>query len=161
PDAPLLLEEAVPIAREIFLAVRVDGTRQGLELLVAGEGGAEVESTRELARVPVDAAMTAEALYPALAKLFAPDLPPRLRPCAPGLPWIARRGHVELIEINPLALTADGRLLACDAKIIRDDNAAFRHDPDEFPLSRGLAERAMTALEREARALGFHLVEMD
>src|SRR5262249_29714547 len=74
PDAPLLLEEAVPIAREIFLAVRVDGTHQGLELLVAGEGGEEVESTRELARVPVDAATTAEALYPALARLFAPDL---------------------------------------------------------------------------------------
>src|SRR5262245_48654397 len=35
PQAPLLLEEAVPIAREIYLAVRVDGTGQGLELLAA------------------------------------------------------------------------------------------------------------------------------
>src|SRR5262245_20179038 len=34
PDAPLLLEEAVPIAREVYLAVQIDGTRQGLELLV-------------------------------------------------------------------------------------------------------------------------------
>ncbi len=161
PDAPLLLEEAVPIAREIYLAVRVDGTRQGLELLVAGEGGEEVETGRELARIPVDAATTAEALHPALAKLFAPDLAARLARYAARLPAIARREDLELLEINPLALTADGRLLACDAKIIRDDNAAFRHDPDEFPLSRGLADRAMTALEREARELGFHLVEMD
>jgi succinyl-CoA synthetase beta subunit len=161
PDAALLLEEAVPIAREIFLAVRVDGTRQGLELLVAGEGGEEVESTRELARIPVDAATTAEALHPALARLFAPDVAARLARYAARVGEIARREDLELIEINPLALTAEGRLIACDAKIIRDDNAAFRHDPDEFPLSRGLADRAMTALEREARERGFHLVEMD
>ena len=161
PDAPLLLEEAVAIAREIYLAVRVDGTRQGLELLVAGEGGEEVETGKALARIPIDAATTAEALHPALAKLFARDLAARLARYAARLPEIARREDLELIEINPLALTADGRLLACDAKIIRDDNAAFRHDPDEFPLSRGLADRAMTALEREARELGFHLVEID
>ena len=44
--APLLLEEAVTIAREIYLAVRIDGTRQGLELLVAAEGGEDVERDR-------------------------------------------------------------------------------------------------------------------
>jgi len=42
PTAPRLLEEAVEIAREIYLAVRIDGTRQGLELLVAAEGGEDV-----------------------------------------------------------------------------------------------------------------------
>src|SRR4029077_16553370 len=39
PAAPLLLEEAVTIAREIYLAVRIDGTRQGLEVLGAAGGG--------------------------------------------------------------------------------------------------------------------------
>jgi succinyl-CoA synthetase beta subunit len=58
-------------------------------------------------------------------------------------------------------LTPDGRLIACDAKIIRDDSAGFRHDPEDFPVSRALADRGMTALEREARELGFHLVEID
>jgi succinyl-CoA synthetase beta subunit len=58
-------------------------------------------------------------------------------------------------------LTPDGRFVACDAKIIRDDSAAFRHDPEEFPVSRALAERAMTPLERSARELGFQLVEID
>src|SRR5580704_14147805 len=37
-DTPLLLEEAVPIAREIFVAISVDGTRQGLEILIAPQG---------------------------------------------------------------------------------------------------------------------------
>jgi succinyl-CoA synthetase beta subunit len=163
PAAPLLLEEAVTIVREIYLALRIDGTRQGLELLVAAEGGEDVESTKELLRIPLDATadITAETLYPDLARLFAPDLAARLARYAARLPEIARREDLELLEINPLALTPEGRLVACDAKIIRDDSAVFRHDPDEFPLSRALAERALTPLERRARDLGFHLVEID
>lgn len=163
PQAPLLLEEAVPIAREIYLAIRVDGTGQGLELLVAGEGGEDVETTKALVRIPLAAAttVTAEAIYPDLAKLVARDVAARLARYAVRLPEIARREDLELIEINPLVLTPDGRLVACDAKIVRDDSAEFRHDPQEFPLSRLLAERAMTPLERSARELGFRLVEID
>ncbi len=163
PEAPLLLEEAVAIAREIYLAVRIDGTRQGLELLVAAEGGEDVETTKALLRIPLDSAAdaTADALYPELAKLFARDVAARLARYAVRLPEIARCEDLELIEINPLALTPDGRLVACDAKVVRDDSAAFRHDPDEFPVSRALAERAMTPLEFSARELGFHLVEID
>ena len=161
PETPLLLEEAIEIAREIYVAVRIDGTRQGLELLVAGEGGEEVERTQSLIRIPVAPDVTPAALYPDLAKLFPRDLAARLARYAARLPEIASREDLELLEINPLALTADGRLIACDAKIIRDDNAGFRHDPQEFLLSRGLAERAMTELERKARDLGFHLVEID
>ena len=161
PEAPLLLEEAIEIAREIYVAVRIDGTRQGLELLVASEGGEEVERTQSLIRIPVAPDVTAAALYPDLAKLFPHDLAARLARYAARLPEIASREDLELLEINPLVLTSDGRLIACDAKIIRDDNAGFRHDPQEFPLSRNLAERAMTELERNARDLGFHLVEID
>jgi succinyl-CoA synthetase beta subunit len=56
-------------------------------------------------------------------------------------------------------LTPDGALIACDAKIVRDDAADFRHDARDFALSRMLADRAMTPLERRARELGFQLVE--
>ena len=163
PEPLLLLEEAVAIAREIYLAVRIDGTSQGLELLVAAEGGEEVEATTSLVRIPIDATagVAADALYPDLAKVFPRDLAARLARYAARLPEIARAEDLELLEINPLALTADGRLVACDAKIVRDDSATFRHDPQEFPLSRALAERALTPLERAARDLGFHLVEID
>src|ERR1700716_1175344 len=163
PAAPLLLEEAVAIAREIYLSVRIDGTRQGLELLVAAEGGEDVETTKALVRIALDGAdgVTADALYPELAKLFAPDVAARLPRYAARLPEIARREDLELLEINPLVLTHDGQFIVCDAKIIRDDSAAFRHDPEEFPVSRALAERAMTPLERSARELGFQLVEID
>jgi succinyl-CoA synthetase beta subunit len=162
-DTPLLFEEAVPIAREIFAAVRVDGTRQRLELLLAPEGGENVESTAKLARIPIEAGapMTPEKIFPAIAGLFPRELAARLARYAVRLPDIARQEDLELLEINPLALTADGDFIACDAKIIRDDSADFRHDPKEFAVSRQLAERALTKLERDARDLGFQLVETD
>jgi succinyl-CoA synthetase beta subunit len=162
-NIPLLLEEAVPIAREIFIAVRIDGSAQRLELLVAAEGGENVEATAKLARIPIapDAPTTPEKIFAALGKLFPSDLAARVARYAARLPDIARQEDLELLEINPLALTKDGALIACDAKIVRDAAADFRHDPEEFAISRTLAERAMTKLEREAQALGFQLVETD
>ncbi|HUD89667.1 MAG TPA: ATP-grasp domain-containing protein [Xanthobacteraceae bacterium] len=160
---PLLLEEAVPIAREIFVAVRVDGTAQRLELLLAPEGGENVETTRKLVRIPLDAGTptTPEKIFTALGKLFPPDLAARLARYTARLPDIARQEDLELLEINPLALTDNGDFIACDAKIVTDDSADFRHDPAQFALSRELAARAMTRLEREAQTLGFQLVETE
>ncbi len=162
-NTPLLLEEAVPIAREIFVAVRVDGSAQRLELLLAPEGGENVEAAGKLARIAIaaDAPTTPEQIFAALGKLFASDLAARLARYAARLPQIARQEDLTLLEINPLALTADGKLIACDAKIVRDEAADFRHDPDDFAISRRLAVQAMTELEREAQTLGFQLVETD
>src|SRR6202051_491496 len=162
-NIPLLIEEAVPIAREIFVAVRIDGSAQRLELLVAPEGGENVEATAKLARIPIEAGAppTPERIFTALAGLFPRDLAARLARYAARLPDIARQEDLELLEINPLVLTKDGKLIACDAKIVRDAAADFRHDPEEFAISRRLAEHAMTKLEREAQALGFQLIETD
>jgi len=162
-DTPLLLEEAVAIEREIFAAVRVDGSAQRLELLLAPEGGENIEASAKLARIPIEpgAPATPEKIFAGLGKLFPADLAARLARYAARLPEITRQEDLELLEINPLVLTRDGNLIACDAKIVRDDAADFRHDSEEFVVSRTLAARAMTKLEREAQALGFQLVETD
>jgi succinyl-CoA synthetase beta subunit len=161
-DTPLLFEEAVSVIREIYVALRIDGSEQRLELLIAPEGGENVERTAKLARIPaVDGAMTAEMIYPAIAKFYPRELAVRLARYAARLPEIARQEDLELLEINPLALTEDGSLVVCDAKLIRDDSAAFRHDADEFQTSRMLGERIMTPLEHSACELGFQLVETD
>jgi succinyl-CoA synthetase beta subunit len=159
-DTPLLLEEAIPIRREIYLALRIDDSEQRLELLVAPEGGEDIEQTVRLARIPAgDGTTTAERIYPAIVKLVPPEVAVRVARYVARLPDIARQEDLELLEINPLALTEDGRLVVCDAKLVRDDSAAFRHDADEFPTSRMLGERALTPLERSAYELGFQLVE--
>ncbi|MGH6674545.1 MAG: ATP-grasp domain-containing protein [Xanthobacteraceae bacterium] len=162
-DTPLLLEEAISVAREIFVSVRVDGTGQRLELLLAPEGGENVEQSKRLLRIPLDTAAptVAERIYPVVAQSFPRDLAARLARYVARLADIARQEDLQLLEINPLAVTHDNRLIACDAKIIRDDAADFRHDPGDFVLSRVLTERAVTILEREARDLGFQLVETD
>ncbi len=163
-NTPLLLEEAVPVARELFVAVRVDGTQQRLELLLAPQGGEDVErSAKKLARIPIQigAPPTAAEIFPALVKLFPRRLAAQLARYAARLPEIARQEDLQLLEINPLVLTTDGALIACDAKIVRDEAADFRHDLGDFLLSRALAELAMTALERRARDLGFQLVEIE
>jgi succinyl-CoA synthetase beta subunit len=161
-DTPLLLEEAVPVARELFVAVRVDGTAQRLELLLAPEGGENVEQSKGVLRFPLATTpIAAEQIYAAIAQIFPRDLAARLARYVARLPEIAQQEDLQLLEINPLALTKDGRLVACDAKIVRDGAADFRHDSDEFSLSRMLGERAETALERAARGLGFQLVEIE
>jgi succinyl-CoA synthetase beta subunit len=162
-DTPLLLEEVIPIAREIFAAVRIDGSAQRLELLLAPEGGENVETIARLVRIPVEqnAPTTPEKIFASFGKQFPTDLGARVARYAARLPEIARQEDLELLEINPLALTEKGALIACDAKIIRDAAADFRHDPNEFALSQKLAGKAMTKLEREAQALGFQLVETD
>ena len=161
-DTPLLVEEALPIEREIFVAVRLDGTAQRLELLIAPQGGENVERSGKILRIALtDAAATRpEAIYAAIASSFPTDLAVRLARYAARLPDIARQEDLELLEINPLVLTTDGRLVACDAKVVRDDAADFRHDAEEFTVSRRLAERGLTALERAARDKGFQLVEI-
>jgi succinyl-CoA synthetase beta subunit len=67
----------------------------------------------------------------------------------------------ELIEINPLAITATGQVTALDTKIVLDDNARFRHRNWDELLSAQLERSAMTPLELHAAKHALTLVEMD
>ncbi|MDN3563204.1 hypothetical protein QWZ14_02280 [Paeniroseomonas aquatica] len=159
--APLLLEEAVAPAREVYLALRIDGTAQGIELLCSPDGGVEVEAAGSLLRGPLEPE-AAGALEDAHAIILRPGFPPalaaRLARLAVRLARVMRAEDLDLLEINPLAVLPDGRLLALDAKAVRDDSAGFRHAAPA--LSAGLEAAALTPLERRARALGFQLVEL-
>ncbi len=67
----------------------------------------------------------------------------------------------ELIEINPLAITANGQVTALDAKVVLDDNARFRHRDWHELLSARLERAAMKPLERRAADNGLTLVDLD
>jgi len=131
----VLVEEASAVARELYLSILVDGTSR-LPLMVASEaGGMEIEevaqSTPEkIFRSEIDPAIgfqpfqgrklaygmnldggqvnEATRLMTKLYKLFMD------KDCS-------------LAEINPLVVTAEGKLLALDAKLNFDDNALYRH----------------------------------
>ncbi len=155
----LLLEESVAIERELYLALRVDGTRQTQELLFAAEGGMEIEQAGPLRRIPVeaDAPDAAERIHAAIADELPPQVAARVARLAAKLARVAVAEDLALLEINPLAVTPAG-LVACDAKLIRDAVAAGRHDTPA--MSAALEEAALTPLERRARADGYALVEM-
>jgi len=61
------------------------------------------------------------------------------------------------VDVNPLVLTEDGRIIALDGKVTLDDNAAFRH-----PAHEALVDQAATdPLEAKAKALGLNYVKLD
>jgi succinyl-CoA synthetase beta subunit len=131
------VEEEVKSARHLYCAVMLDRAAGELVLLASGRGDANIETRfaqdpNAIVRVPVrltadgpegdfvDAARRVGLegpSAPAAATLFA------------GLARAATELDATLVEINPLAVTADGRPIALDAKVVIDENALFRH-PD-------------------------------
>ncbi|MDO9502125.1 ATP-grasp domain-containing protein [Falsiroseomonas sp.] len=160
--ALLLLERPVDIAQEIFLALRVDGTAQALEVLCAPEGGVEVEGGAPPLRwhiLPESPSALPDSLR-ILRGAFPADLAARLARLVVRLARVMVAEDLESLEINPLARLADGSLVACDCKAVRDEAAGFRHDAEATALSAGLESAAMTKLERRARDEGFQMVEI-
>ena len=131
----VLVEEQTAIARELYLAVLID-TSSGRPLIMASSaGGIEIEEVaasrpEAIHRVDVDPAAGFQP-YEGRELAFALGLDGELLRPAVALIGSLYRLFAEkdcsLAEINPLVVTRDGRLLALDAKLNFDDNAAFRH----------------------------------
>jgi succinyl-CoA synthetase beta subunit len=159
----LLIEEAMPIAQEMYAAVLNDPTTKGPLLLFCGQGGMDIEDLAAkrptaLMRLPVDI-----RTGPNEASILA-ALPPKLpiNPRAAAALLIRLydvyiKNDAELVEINPLVLTKSGRLMALDCKFVLDDSAVGRRA--------GLAEagspETLTALEIKAQDLGLKFIELD
>jgi succinyl-CoA synthetase beta subunit len=154
PVHAVYVEERVDAVRELYLAAMVDRDSGQTCLLAGSAGGVEVELANPagLLKVPVDAltGLLPEALSAARRHLGLAGV------AGPAFDGLARSLHralveedAELIEVNPLFLTPDGRLVAGDARVVLDDDALSRH-PDR-PLRHPLDA---TAFEREASRLG-------
>lgn len=157
----VLIEECVPIAAECYLAIRVDDVAGAPVVLASMQGGVEVEDhATAVARCHVD---VREGLrrHHAVALWKRAGAPAahltRLAETTVALWRAFAAEEADLMEINPLALTADGGCVALDAKVSLDDAAAARH-----PDRQDLAHRAGgTALERRAARLGVNsLIEL-
>ena len=131
----LLIEETLPIEKELYLGIVLDRTIGKNVLMASPAGGVEIE---EVAR------RTPELIFREVMRPGAGLLPFQARKLAfaLGLPNEAVRGagqamtalakayevlDASLAEINPFVLTKDGRVFALDAKINLDDNALWRH----------------------------------
>lgn len=160
----LLIERRVVIAAELYAAVLTDPASRGPVVLFSATGGMEVEETAAadpgvMCRIEVDIAGGLSAGQ-AAAALEGIDLHGETDAVARFLARLYatyRALDADLLEINPLALTDDGRLLCLDCKYTLDDSSAGR----QAQVAETGAPERMTALEAEAHAAGLKYIELD
>ena len=163
PVTEVLLEERVAVAAEYYLGVLTDTSPSWDCPLVmfSSRGGVEVEElaaeTPELIlQVRADPAYGLhgyQARDAARLAGAAAELRPQLAEVIMGAYRAYWENDAELVEINPLAVTADGRVAALDAKITIDNSARYRH-PD-------LKGAVIHSVEAHAAGLGLSYVELD
>lgn len=152
----LLVEEGADIRQELYIGMVVDRQTQQVALMASAAGGMDIEEVaahtpEKIFTVQVDPGQgLLAAQADKLARQIAvPDaLVPQARDLMLGLYRAFDENDASLAEINPMAVTGDGRVVALDAKFNFDDNAAFRHtewqewrdldeeDPNEVAASR-------------------------
>ena len=160
----VLIAQASDIAQEYYLSFLLDRAARTFVAICSVQGGVEIEevahsSPEAVARIPVDplagvdAAKAAEIVQagrlPAEAAEQAALLAERL--------WaVFADEDATLVEVNPMALTEQGDVLAVDGKVSLDDNAAFRQQHDRF-ADPGAAD----PLEARAKAKHLNYVKLD
>ncbi len=163
--AALLIEEPSSIARELYLALMVDRGQARITFLATREGGMDIE---ELAVTRPDALKKlvvnpSTGFLPFQARQlgfeFGLDTSQvqQLTRIMQGMYRLAQKLDALMVEINPLAVTSDGRLLALDAKLVMDDNALYRHpESDELFDSTQQDGREITA-----RQFGLNYISLE
>ena len=135
PVGSVLVEEVVDVETEMYVGMAVDGAAEGIVAIASAAGGMEIEQVAEttpekIITVAVDPVL---GLQPFQGRKIAYGLgvaPALNRPVAglmASLYKLFEENDCSLVEINPLGVTANGRVLAMDAKIDIDDDAMFRH----------------------------------
>ena len=163
PVSQVLLERLVDIEREFYMAITLDRTEKRYVAMTSSEGGVEIEEVAEshpeaIRRAAIDPLL---GLKPFQAARLVGGFPEAARKPAAAL--LSRLYDVliehdaTLVEVNPLALLGDGRVIPLDAKVTIDDNALYRH-PDLI----GYAEAfEVDPTEARAREKGLQYVKLD
>ncbi|MGC2262496.1 MAG: ADP-forming succinate--CoA ligase subunit beta [Candidatus Acidiferrales bacterium] len=161
----LLIEQGLDIKRELYLSILVDRVAEAPVFLASALGGMEIE---EVAKEHPEAILQ-EVIHPATGLqpyqvrkiVFGLGLPAEMVKVAEPFFQALYRAFLatdaSLLEINPLVVTGDGKLIALDAKMNFDDNALGRHP--EIAEMRDLDEE--TPLEVEASKYKLNYIQLD
>jgi succinyl-CoA synthetase beta subunit len=161
----VLVEEASPIARELYLSVTLDRARSAHVVMASAAGGMDIEevAARHPERILREWADPALGLAPFQARnlAFSLGLTGEQLKAGVGLIQGLFRCYLDkdcsLAEINPLVVTRDGRIFALDAKLNFDDNALGRHP--EIVALRDTNEE--DPLDVEASRFGLNYIKLD
>jgi succinyl-CoA synthetase beta subunit len=161
----LLIEETLPIERELYLGIVLDRVQGKPVFMASSAGGMDIEEVA--AKTPE--LILKETIDPGLGLLpyqarklaFGMGVPPAsIGAAAAAMTALAKAAvamDTSLAEINPFILTKDGKVYALDAKLNFDDNALYRHK--ELLELRDLNEE--DPLEVEASRFGLNYIKLD
>jgi succinyl-CoA synthetase beta subunit len=161
----LLVEETLPIERELYLGIVLDRVQGRNVFMASADGGVEIEevAAKTPERILKEIIEPGVGLLPFQARklAFGIGIPgASVNLAAQAMMALARANEgldATLAEINPFILTQDGKVFALDAKMNLDDNAMFRHK--DLAELRDLNEE--DPLEVEASKFGLNYIKLD
>src|ERR1700726_4993424 len=161
----LLIEETLPIEKELYLGILVDRAEGKPVFMASAAGGMEIEQVAQenpdaILKEYIDPGMGLEGFQARKIAFKLGLKPQQINPSVQFLTNLYRcflDTDASLLEINPFITTTDSRLFALDAKITFDDNALFRH-PDLREL-RDITEE--DPLEVEASKYSLNYIKLD
>jgi len=156
PVNQVLIEETLPIARELYLSMLVDRTLERVVVVASVAGGMDIEEIAHtspekiLQEVcdPLNGLVDFQARNLAFKLDLSGDQIGAFTKLLKGLYRLFKENDLALLEINPLVVTADGKLYALDCKMSVDDNALYRQ--------KGLAEQRDWSQEDSKEATAHH-----
>lgn len=159
PVNQVLIEEGCKIARELYLGAVIDRSLQRVVFMASTEGGVEIEHVAEktpekILKVIVDPVVGVQPFQArelSYGLQLSPEIAKQFSKLLDGLSKMFMTCDFSMLEINPLVITQDNKLLCLDAKINLDDNAAYRQ-----PKLRVLRDTTQED-ERENRAHDWEL----
>jgi len=160
----ILIAEQVDIDKEFYVSVLLDRAAQRNIVMISAKGGMDIEEVAEsdpdaIIKIPIDPAWGV-ADFEIRQGLAAANIPPAARGQMVSLIKNLIRAFLdsdaEMIEINPCAMTPQGKIIAADAKVSIDDNALFRHADYQATSS----ESAEDPIEEEAAKRGIAYVRL-
>ncbi len=161
----LLVAPAVAIVSEYYLGIVVDRNSKSVLLMLSREGGMDIEQVAHetpqlIHRIAVDPSIGMQdfiARRAAFALFDNPDYVKQAVPIIKNLYRLFVETDASLVEVNPMAVLADGTLMAVDAKMTFDDNALYRHPDIQQLFEPDEDERR----ERDAKSKGISYVKLN
>jgi succinyl-CoA synthetase beta subunit len=170
PVEQLLIEPKLAIKKEYYIGVTIDRANYKLVIIASGEGGVDIEETaaNHPDKIFKRSLSIEEPFYgfEALAIAKQIGIPNELikegSAVIVGLYRMFKAYDAKLVEINPLVLTEDGKLIAADARVSLDDDAVFRHaDLKSLGIEKRHEEGEMSPREMKAQEWGIPYLDLD
>ena len=160
----VLVEERLPVAKEFYAAVLNHPAGPARRVVLSERGGVDIEETARtdpwsIRTLDIDprTGLRPETARRFVARAGVETAAPAVADALVRMDRLHRDSDAELLEINPLAVTDAGDVVALDCKLVLDGAAAARRPS----LAAAAAPEPLTQLERAARELGLQFVELD